>query len=152
MIENQSIKKMAASLTKKQKNVFADRRIMHPERDWFAGLFLSLLVLLGGVSFMIFQYFQFGEVTAESVELSEEAVVYRSGLVKDVLEDFQERKNTYVELKKELIGNRVIIEAASETSVEIALPEEVAVEDSPAVVEEIPASEEEEVLNPTLSI
>jgi hypothetical protein len=151
MIDNKSIKKMAASLTRKPKNVFLDRRIMHPEREWFTGLFLSFFIMVGGISFMLFQYMQFGEVASESVDLPEEGVIYRSGLVKDVLDDFAVRKNTYQELKKELIGRRLVVEKIPETANDVLLPEEVILEEVPVVIEDIPDAEEE-IDRPTLSI
>jgi hypothetical protein len=153
MIDNKSIKKMAASLTRKPKNVFLDRRIMHPEREWFTGLFLSFFIMVGGISFMLFQYMQFGEVNSESVDLPEEGVIYRSGLVKDVLDDFAVRKNTYQELKKELVGNRVFVDRAPEIIVEdTPLPAGEVVDEVSVAEIEIPPVEEEEVASPTLSI
>lgn len=151
MIENKLVKKMAASLIKKQKNVFVDRRIMHPEREWFTGLLLSAAVLVGGVSFMVFQYFQFSHVSTESAEVAEEGVVYRSGLVKDALDDFRVRKNTYEELKKELIGSRLVVEKIPETANDVLLPEEVILEEVPVVIEDI-SDAEKEIDRPTLSI
>jgi hypothetical protein len=143
MNENNLIKKMATSLTKKHKTVFIDRRIMHPEREWFLGLFFSLIVLLVGVSFMIFNYYQFSNVTTEAVELAEEGVTYRSGLVEDVLDNFQLRKDTYIKIKTELIGSRVVVENVPEIIIDATLPEEIIIDEAAKVEELVPTVEEE---------
>lgn len=149
MIENSLIKKMARAVTRKQKSVFSDRNITHPGREWFLSLLVAVVVLLGGVGWSVFQYIQFSKFSADSIETTEEVPIYKAGLVKDAINDFQIRKKNYEDLKKQMLGNRSLVEKVIETPTStLTIPEIVATstENNKETVEE------EVVASPRLSI
>lgn len=149
MIENNLIKKMAVAISKKHKSALADRNIMHPEREWFIGILLSLVVLMGGVAWSVFEYLQFSEVSIDSVENPKEITVYKGGLVKDALSDYQIRKKNYEDLKKQLLGGRIVADVVVEPTPDIVVSEAISSSTENLPVEVV---EEGEFGTPTLSI
>jgi hypothetical protein len=141
MIENNPIKKMVSSILRNRKKALFDRNIMHPEREWFLGVFLGLVILCIGIAWSVSTYMQFKNVSLTSLSTEEENVVYRQSLVDTALADFEVRKKSYEDLKKQLLGKY-------KKSIEVVAPPVVSTENSSStentVVEEpLVASPEE---------
>ena len=65
MIDKKSIIKMASAIVRHDKG-YPDRRLMHPQREWFIGLVLFAVILIAGSLFA-------GDIflTYQNIELSE---------------------------------------------------------------------------------
>jgi hypothetical protein len=96
-MQNKDIFKELIKKLDRQKKGLSDPRIMHPEREWAIGLGAMVVVFLLSAYWSSQMYLKNRDVT--SVELSsDETVTYREAIVRDVLQRFQGRKNTYSQL------------------------------------------------------
>ncbi len=139
MIENEFVKKITNKILKNRKLAFFDRDIMHPEREWFLGIFVAIVILGAGTFWSTKTYVQFSNILLTN-EDEEENVVYRASMVEAALVDFAARKKVYQELKAQLVNKYPKQETSvpvPETNVPSA-PEEV-IEVNPEVVPEVEA-------------
>lgn len=79
-----------------------DKRIMHPEREWFIGLFLfAAIVTAGGIqsahTFMAFQ-----EIDTNGGTQTEPVVRYNQPLVQNALQTYEKRSEVYMALQNEV--------------------------------------------------
>ena len=103
MIDKKLINKIIKNVLHKEKNVVSvERNIMHPNREWFIGLSIGLLVLSVGAWWNVSTYMEYKEVSVDSGEELAGVVVYRQSLVEKALSDFEVRTSKYETLKKEL--------------------------------------------------
>jgi cell division septal protein FtsQ len=108
MIENKFVKKIISGVIKNRNTNDLDRSIMHPAREWFAGLFVGFVCLLVVAVWSGYSYQQFRSLSVEGSDSTIEVVVYKQSLVEAALTDFEIRKNTYNELKSGLLENKNI--------------------------------------------
>ena len=123
MIENNPIKKMVSGILRNRKKAHFDKNIMHPQREWFIGVFLGLVILGVGIAWSVSTYMQFKNVSLSSLATEEENVVYKESVVDTALADFEVRKKSYEDLKKQLLGKY-------KKSVEIVAPPVVATDNA----------------------
>lgn len=103
MIHKPDIHAIAKKIIRHQRGV-REHHIIHPGRDWFIGLGLSLVIVAAVGYWAVTMYV---EISNRSVEVSSvpatDIVVYRSELVQAALTRFGERATTY----RELLQNRI---------------------------------------------
>ena len=96
MIENKLIQKMVKQSLGSKKKRIVDRDIMHPERDWFFGVMVGLVICSLGAWWSVYSYLGYSNnVNVESLVEDTNVVVYRAGVVNEVLKDFSEKEATY---------------------------------------------------------
>ncbi len=101
MIENKLVQKMVKHVLNPEKKKFIDKNIMHPEREWFLGLLVGILICTLGAWWSMTSYMTYSHVSIQDKE-SESPVVYRANMVKEVTVDFSERETVYNNLLGEL--------------------------------------------------
>lgn len=120
MISKNDITKIAKKILRRQRGL-RDHQIIHPQRDWFIGLFFSLVVLIGVGAWSCITYF---EITNRAIEVSAEEMagqtIYRSEIVEAALSQFRERAENY----QQLLENRVATPVITETLEPVELEEE----------------------------
>ena len=126
----------AVVAARKRKGSF-DRSIMHPEREWFIGLSLVLIILLGSVYWSVVRYNQYSNVTTSETSDGDELLIYKNGLVKSALVDFAKRAEEYEAVKAALGSNIVVSDQVEESPVEVTsdAPEEIIIDENDAEVE-----------------
>ncbi len=134
MMHQELIKKVTSKILRNKRKTFFDRSIMHPEREWFLGIFVALLILGGGIFWSSKTYLQFSNVLLTYQE-EEEKVIYRENMVETALSDFSARKEVYEKLKRDLIGNS-IIDTIPAPAIEEVVPDATDVDSTDSVVEE----------------
>ncbi len=148
----ENIKKKLSGLLREQVSSPFDRSIMHPNREWFIGVFSALLLLSVGVYWSVTTYQQFSNISVSAGgETPKEDLVYKEDLVKVALEDFEARRNVYLELKKNLLQKSAStpvtpspIEEELPVIAEEVLPAEEEAEPTPEPEAEAEVGEEEE--------
>lgn len=124
MIENNAVKKMVRSILNNRQNTLSDRDIMHPEREWFLGVFVGLIILTLAIFWSVKTYIQFDKITVSDLEEKDKKSVYKDLLVESALVDFADRKKMYSDLKEDLISKtekvEVIVPEPALESVELA--------------------------------
>ncbi|MBI4086687.1 hypothetical protein HY416_01750 [Candidatus Kaiserbacteria bacterium] len=97
MIEKRSIFAIAKHILRRSEG-HADRRIMHPARDWLIGLFVAAALFLsvgGGTGYLY--WYKSSEVT-EAYDVAIEEVSYDQKLITRTLEKYRVRKRAYESL------------------------------------------------------
>ena len=105
-------KEFFAKLLKK-KVVLSDPQLMHPEREWVIGLVVAVFIFLGAASMSAYTYFSNQSISVYVGEDSNDDVVYRESLVKEVLETIKEREATLDSLQREV---STVVELTTDTS------------------------------------
>lgn len=83
-----------------RKNTVLRREFVFPAREWVAILCVGLLLLLGGVGYAAFVFWNGTEIAGEVVKVeSETDSVYNQGKVTKVLNMYAEKQKQFTELK-----------------------------------------------------
>ncbi len=107
MIDKKIIKKIVRGVTHKDRDQ-KNHNLMHPEREWFTGLGVSLIILSAGTFWCIHLYLQYSySANTVSSDISTEQVVYRETEVNQALKEFSERKERHTRLKESLISTNI---------------------------------------------
>lgn len=93
MIDKNEILNMVRQVTRRASGG-GERRIIRPERDWFVGLFLSLLIVVGGFAYQLNKFFYYLEVENHVVAKDTTTQVYRTSDLEAVLEVYETRAAT----------------------------------------------------------
>ncbi len=99
MIEKEAVKKIVDHALNPYKKNFVDNHIMHPEREWFIGIFVSLVIMITGSIFIYYFYNLYSNVSLEDGTEVVDPVVYRASLVQSALDEFAVREKIYNDLK-----------------------------------------------------
>lgn len=127
MISKKDIAKIAKQILKRQRGL-RDHQIIHPAREWFVGLGLSLLILIGGATWSAFTYIEVSKRTVETTETEVvTANVYRADIVNAALSKFRERTDNF----NQLLQNRTQVIPAQSTEVTLPVPADVPPEIAP---------------------
>jgi hypothetical protein len=126
MIDKKTVKKMMYDILR-HKAGLSDHKIMHPVREWFLGMFVSLLLLTTSVfsSLYIYRLFNHDHGSGDVVENIIPTVVYKEREIKEAIKNIETRQKEYAELKENLVISNTII-----------LPRESLPEKTPPVVED----------------
>lgn len=122
---NKDIFKEIVKKLDRQKKGLRDPRIMHPEREWLLGIAVMIFVFLGSAYWSAQTYLKNRNVTSEEI-VSDENVTYRDAIVRDVLQRFNKRGETYATLTNTPSTQpTVIVPIASTTEevVEVTVPD-----------------------------
>ena len=90
MIQKNNIKELIQKITRRQKGL-RDQRIMHPEREWFIGLFIMLLIFILSTFWSAHTYLKNKNIAVEKAEI-EAPITYRDSIVKSVISTFDKRE------------------------------------------------------------
>ena len=101
MIENKLVQKMVKHVLNPKRKQLVDNSIMHPEREWFLGITIGILICGLGAWWSVTSYMTYSKVNVQNKE-SESPVVYRASMVKEVVTDFSNREVAYNNLLLEL--------------------------------------------------
>lgn len=105
MIDSKIVKKMLRDALRR-KDGLKDHKIMHPEREWFSGLFISVFLLAGLVYWSLTLYWQFsGKNPSGEVAQTTPVVVYREGEIKRAINVIDLKMTEYNRLKAVLLEN-----------------------------------------------
>lgn len=119
MIDKKFIKKIVQSVLGKSLQP-GDHDIMHPEREWYIGLGVAVVILGIGSYWCVQLYFAYSNVESTPANLSTEQTVYREKEVAQALSELSTRKAKQEQLRKNLEHARV--DTPDEQSI-IVLPE-----------------------------
>ncbi|MBY0538193.1 hypothetical protein K2P47_02210 [Patescibacteria group bacterium] len=119
MIESKDIKKMVQHILRRDKGI-ADTQIMHPTREWFTGLAITLGMVVLGSWFCYYLYsFHHNEMKKEVV-IIEQAVPYQAATVKSALEVFATKQEKYNEILGGGMNDIPVSVATTTTPVEVS--------------------------------
>ena len=123
MIDKKSIIKMASAIVRHDKG-YPDRRLMHPQREWFIGLVLFAVILIAG-SLLAGDIF----LTYQNIELSEgdsgqSIPIYRESSVQNSLDLYQARGEEYDALREKKVMITSPTETSTTTSISAELDEQ----------------------------
>lgn len=142
MISKKDITRIIKKIARKKRGL-RDHQIIHPQREWFLGLFFTLLIVAGMATWSCLTYFN---VTNRSIETDAEVLtnqtVYRTEIVDAALAEFRQRAENYDQLLENRIEIPIQNEIAESTEVEV---EEVS--DQGSLDEEVEAEAEEQPEN-----
>lgn len=128
MIENKLVQKMVRHVLNPKRKQLIDNSIMHPEREWFLGITIGILICALGAWWSVTSYITYSNVSVQDKE-SEAPVVYRASMVKEVVSDFSNREVTYnnllLELKNQNSDTLTVTPIATSSVESIDLSEEV---------------------------
>ena len=113
-----------------RKNTVLRREFVFPAREWVAILCVGLLLLLGGVGYAAFVFWNGTEIAGEVVKVeSETDSVYNQGKVTKVLDTYAEKQKQFTEQKNAISssvqsdgGTRASSTTRSATSTSLAIP------------------------------
>lgn len=113
-----------------RKNTALRREFVFPAREWVAILCVGLLLLLGGVGYAAFVFWNGTEIAGEVVKVeSETDSVYNQGKVTKVLDTYAEKQKQFTEQKNAISssvqsdgGTRASSTTRSATSTSLAIP------------------------------
>jgi len=149
MINKQEIKNIAKRILKFRRGV-RDHQIIHPSRDWFIGLAISVLLFGTSAAWSAHVYINHkNSSVGEVVGVVEEVVVYREAMVAAALQYFGDKQEFYTNLlhsesvteqpsEESVVGETVNEEAtatSSESVAEVSPQEESAPEETPLINE-----------------
>lgn len=117
MITIHNLLKFARHISGKDR-AYRDQRIMHPERDWFIGLFsVTLLFLAGGLG-VWYLFDKRGGALVEDHGVTIDTVKYDAKLITRVLTDYARRQEHYESLRGDVVSvpNATTTEGTTSTS------------------------------------
>lgn len=97
MIESKDIKKMVQHILRRDKGI-ADTHLMHPAREWFTGMAITLTLVALGSWFCFYLYSFHTDEMNKEVVIIEQAVPYNAAAVKNALEVFALKQKKYNEI------------------------------------------------------
>jgi len=98
MITKHDIIQMTKHITRRSSGK-RDRRIIHPQREWFIGLVIIFVLFIGGsmyTGYLFFTEFNY-EVDPATVEVK--TTTYQNERVRDVLNAYREKKTSFEKLR-----------------------------------------------------
>jgi len=131
MMNKEEFTKIAKGIIKSSKGLQSPK-IIHPNREWFTGLLITLLIFAASGVWSAQMYLQYRDTSVtENVEASDEGVVYREAMVNSALEDLAERQNNYDDLVSYFVTNSSVEEIiVKEEEVEVSTSTESTEEES----------------------
>ena len=131
----------------RHKQGLSDPQIMHPYRDWYIGLFVTVLLFSGSAYWSAYSYMKNKNVTdIQPVNQSGEVVVYRESQVTAALQKILEREQALANLLGSVVPTEPLITESATTSAATStipaqasepvtsIPSETPAEDSPSSV------------------
>ncbi len=141
MIEKKLIKNIVDHIFHPHKKDFIDNNMMHPEREWFTGLLIGIILLGVGGWWSVHSYLQYSSVSLENIEtITPESFVYRGSMIEVALNNFSERKKVYDSLlpKSEELNQIFVATTTQSTSTPEVLPPDRSTEIVPSIPQSDP--------------
>lgn len=113
MIEKKDIQKMVNHVVKRDRGI-ADKRLLHPKREWSVAVIIGLLIFMYGLYFAGKYYEQFTSLRVDAVEVDVEKLQYERGDVLEALDHYGKKDAQYKELVGEIEANPVAVPVADE--------------------------------------
>lgn len=101
MISKKDILQMARHIIKRGKGI-PDRRLMHPYREWFIGLFGMMCVIGAGATYNAITFRYYNALEDHVVGNQPSAVEYRHDVAERVLTTYEERSAEYTRLQAQI--------------------------------------------------
>lgn len=160
MINTKNILNMVKHVARNE-NALPDKRIMHPEREWFIGITGVLIGIIVGSIFAYLVFHSYSLLTTQEIVVTETVVPYKAVLVEKALTLYLEKRSVYNNLIDVTVPQLQEIEAGSSaasttaTTTPIEIPTEVTT--NPAEIKENETTinvpeEEESTITPDLAI
>jgi len=108
---------MADHVFKKSRG-YPDRRLMHPQREWFIGIVLFMIVVALGSLFAGDVFVKYRNISVEDGDSGESIPRYRDAIIQNALESYQARTETYDTLRNAVVAQPVVSTSTEESSVE----------------------------------
>ena len=141
MIEKKLIKNIVDHIFHPYKKDFIDNNMMHPEREWFTGLIIGIIILGAGGWWSVYSYLKYSNVSLENIEtITPESFVYRGSVIEAALNNFSERKKVYDSLlpKSEELNQVFMATTTQSTSTSEVLPPDRSTEIVPSIPQSDP--------------
>lgn len=96
MIEKKHLHKMLRDILRRSRGL-QDHNLMHPEREWYTGLIIAIIAIIGGGYLCLHIYWQYNRETV-GTSVSDTAIdaIYREEEVARARQEFTERVNRQV--------------------------------------------------------
>lgn len=114
MIEKKDILKMAKHVFKRAGGG-RDHEIMHPYREWGAGVLVALIIAIAGASLAVERYLTYSGINVEVSDIGDDAVKYRGAQVEQALLMYEDRKRKFENLVAEMPDTPPVEEMATST-------------------------------------
>lgn len=95
------IKKIVQSVIRGGKS-YGEHIMMHPVREWYAGVFVAGLLIVGGVVFATATFMRHQSVSLYESQVAASSTVYREAVVKKALVEIDKRQDQYAEIEQRL--------------------------------------------------
>lgn len=139
MIDKKSILKMVRDVTRRSHGA-TSKRATNPQREWFIGLFVFLVIAVTGSVLNARTHVQFSSIEPKLKNDIQTVGSYKQAKVDEALMIFGERKETFEAFETELNRQPVVVTPVATTSDEVInLKDGIEVED----VEEVEGKSEE---------
>ena len=95
MIEKKHLHKMLRDILRRSRGL-QDHNLMHPEREWYTGLIIAIIAIIGGGYLCLHIYWQYNRETV-GTSVSDTAIdaIYREEEVARARQEFTERVNRH---------------------------------------------------------
>jgi hypothetical protein len=127
MIETKDILIMVRHIVRRDRGV-RDPQIMHPTREWFFGLLISIFVVAIGTWFCWYVYVSYTDKLVKVTESVEASVPYQAATVSEAISIFNARKQKFNEILDQAKSSpinttSVEVETSTESISENTVPE-----------------------------
>jgi hypothetical protein len=119
-----------------------DPQLIFPDRDWFIGVVVTVLIVVSGGALSVYQYWRYTTVDFE-VESDVTLVPYRAAQVAAALEKYQAKLQLHSELKGEVPSQTPAILTEGENENSNILDAPISEPTPPALIEETATNEVE---------
>ena len=98
MIDKKNLIKMAKAIVRHD-NGYPDKRLMHPQREWFIGLVLFVVVVLIGSFFAGNIFITYQNIDTSKGDSGKSIPVYRQTIITDALDRYKTHTKEYEQLR-----------------------------------------------------
>ncbi len=102
MITPHNILAMVKRMMRKN-NGYVERCITHPVREWWIGLFVSVILLCSSGVYAVYLFWSTNARTTDTTEVAVETATYDQKLINQVLTQYHERQVRYEALSAEIV-------------------------------------------------
>lgn len=92
---------MANNIVRRDK-AYPDRRLMHPQRDWFIGLLIFVIIMFTGSLFAGNMFVKYKNIKPETTNTLEKTVKYNYDIIREALELYRMKDLEHQQLRKNL--------------------------------------------------
>lgn len=97
MIETKDVTKMVSHIIRRDKGI-ADTQLMHPTREWFIGLGITMLIVLLGSWFCWYIYNEYSQTINTPLTVSESVVPYQAATIAEAIKIYETKQSKFLEI------------------------------------------------------